>query len=118
MKIRKLHPLFLLFLAFVVVGLFQLILKPLELLSTILLYAVVILIFIAIYRYMINKQQQPNSKENVKFSSTNLFSSQKKGLSSHPMKKGKLKQNKKRTTNHPFTVIEGNKGKKKKPHSS
>lgn len=117
MKIRKLHPLFLLFLTFAAVGLFQLILRPIELLSTLLLFAIVILIFVTIYRYLIKKQHS-KSTGNAHISMPKLFTSQKRKSSSTPIKKGKLKQKKKRTSNHPFTVIEGNKEKKKKPHSS
>lgn len=115
---KQFHPLFLLFMAIAAIGLVQLILTPLELLYTILLYGAVILIFVAIYRYTIKKKQS-GYKGNYGPSPSKFFSSQKKEPSSSHLKRGKpLKQKKKRTTDHPFTVIEGSKGKKKKPHSS
>jgi hypothetical protein len=115
---KQFHPLFLLFLAIAAIGLVQLILTPLELLYTILLYGAGILIFVAIYRYIIKKKQS-GYKRNNGAPPSKFFSLQKKEPFSSQIKKGKhLKQKKKRTTDHPFTVIEGNKGKKKKPHSS
>jgi hypothetical protein len=107
------HPLFLLFIAFALFGFFyKLIFETAQFLYTILLIGLAGLVFYGIYRFIILPRKLPRQRQSTN-KTAHTTSSYKQGKSQI---KGNFK--KKRTKDHPFTVIEGNKGKKKKPYSS
>lgn len=105
---RQFHPMFMLFLGLATFGfVYQLITNPIRLLYDFLFFVAVILILFGIYHFFF-KQKQPS------------FFSKGHHIKQNPKKeKEKSKQRRRRTSkDHPFQVIEGNKGKKKKPFSS
>jgi|GEM_PF-5151349 len=112
------HPLFLVFLTLSIFGfLFHLITNPLSFLSEILIYAGLILVFYAIYKYvLLPKVPQNRAHQTQRFKQPNQ-----PGLN-HFQARSTVTEIKstlrKKRKEHPFRVIEGNKGKKKKPFSS
>jgi glucan phosphoethanolaminetransferase (alkaline phosphatase superfamily) len=129
---RQLHPLFMLFLGLATFGfVYQLITNPIRLLYDFLFFAAVILIFFGIYHYFF-KQNKPSFSQQRKSppvsgpyahqsqKQPSFFSKVNQNIKQSSKKeKEKVKPRKRRVTkDHPFQVIEGNKGKKKKPFSS
>jgi glucan phosphoethanolaminetransferase (alkaline phosphatase superfamily) len=126
---KQLHPLFLLFLAMATFGfVHQLITNPMGILYDFLFFAAVILIFFGIYHFFFKQNQTKYYRQRQSPSTSGPFSLQKLKKSFpkvNPNKnvttmkdKEKSKAKKKKIKDHPFKVIEGNKGKKKKPYSS
>jgi glucan phosphoethanolaminetransferase (alkaline phosphatase superfamily) len=129
---RQLHPLFMLFLGLATFGfIYQLITRPLSLLYDFLFFAAVILIFFGIYHYFFKQHRPKLNQQHQNPSSSGRYARQNQKQPSFLSKvrqnikptsikeKEKSKPKKRRATkDYPFQVIEGNKGKKKKPYSS
>jgi glucan phosphoethanolaminetransferase (alkaline phosphatase superfamily) len=130
---RQLHPLFMLFIGLATFGfVYQLITRPLGLLYDFLFFAAVILIFFGIYHYFFKQNRPKLNKQHQNPASSGRFAPQNqkqpsflskvnqnmKQTSIKEKEKSKPKKRRSATKDHPFQVIEGNKGKKKKPYSS
>ena len=125
----KWSPISIIFIALATIGLvYQLYFNPKGLFSMILIFTAVFLIFYALYRYLIKDQSQSKYKQAAKQSanrykkavnqskanqSATVFPTVPSLTKNEPTQKLKATRSK-----HNFTVIEGNKGKKKDPFSS
>lgn len=113
------HPLFYTFLALALFGfLYMVVTQPLQLLNQIFVLGLVLCIFYLVYRYWLKPKMSPNRGHHYTkpvSKQPSLFLS--KGIQHTNSSTAKTTLKKKRK-DHPFTVIEGNKGKKKNPFSS
>lgn len=113
----SLNPLAIGLMILAVIGLvYSIIFEPMAILNTIVLYGLVGVAFYAIYKFIINKQppyQGSYSQHNAQHGPY-AYSNQPHHQKPIPLKKKKTKSSTKRRTDHPFKVIEGNKGKKKR----
>lgn len=128
---RQLHPLFMLFIGLAIFGfVYQLITRPLGLLYDFLFFAAIILIFYGIYHYFFKQnrpkfyQQHQHPPSSVRYTRQNqkkpsFLSKVNQNIKQTSLKEQEKPKPKRRksTKDYPFQVIEGNKGKKKKPYS-